>query len=229
MTPYKPPLDEIRFTLQRIAGLEAIARLPGCEAATPDLVDQVLEEAGRFAANELAPLNAAGDRERARLDDGAVRTPKGFKEAYRKFVEGGWHGLPFPEEWGGQGLPWTRRDPGVGDVAQRQLRVLPVPDPDPGRGRAAAAVRHRRAAGALSAQAGQRRVGGHHVPDRAACRLRRRRAQDPGGARGRPLPHPRHQDLHHLRRARLHRRTSSTWCWRARRTRRPARAASRCS
>jgi 3-(methylthio)propanoyl-CoA dehydrogenase len=107
MTPYEPPLDEIRFTLKRIAGLEAIARLPGCETATPDLVDQVLEEAGRFAASELAPLNAAGDRERARLDDGAVRTPRGFKEAYRKFVEGGWHGLPFPEEWGGQGLPWS--------------------------------------------------------------------------------------------------------------------------
>ncbi len=107
MTPYEPPLDEIRFTLDRIAGLEAIARLPGCAAATPDLVDQVLEEAGRFAANELAPLNAAGDRERARLDGGMVRTPKGFKEAYRKFVEGGWHGLQFPEEWGGHGLPWS--------------------------------------------------------------------------------------------------------------------------
>ena len=107
MTPYEPPLAEIRFALSRIAGLETIARLPGCEAATPDLVDQVLEEAGRFAANELAPLNAAGDRERARLAGGAVRTPAGYKEAYRKFVEGGWHGLPFPEEWGGQDLPWT--------------------------------------------------------------------------------------------------------------------------
>jgi 3-(methylthio)propanoyl-CoA dehydrogenase len=107
MTPYEPPLAEIRFALSRIAGLEAIARLPGCEAATPDLVDQVLEEAGRFAANELAPLNAAGDRERARLAGGEVRTPAGYKEAYRRFVAGGWHGLPFPEEWGGQGLPWT--------------------------------------------------------------------------------------------------------------------------
>jgi 3-(methylsulfanyl)propanoyl-CoA dehydrogenase len=107
MTPYEPPLDEIRFTLQHIAGLKAIARLPGCEAATPDLVDQVLAEAGRFAANELAPLNATGDRERATRDHGAVRTPKGFKEAYWKFVEGGWHGLPFPQEWGGQGLPWS--------------------------------------------------------------------------------------------------------------------------
>ena len=107
MTPYVPPLDDIRFALSHMAGLEGVARLPGCEAATPDLVDQVLEEAGKFAANELAPLNASGDRERARLENGAVRTPKGYKEAYWKFVEGGWHGLPFPEEWGGQGLPWT--------------------------------------------------------------------------------------------------------------------------
>jgi alkylation response protein AidB-like acyl-CoA dehydrogenase len=107
MTPYVPPLDDIRFALTHMAGLEQVARLPGCEAATPDLVDQVLEEAGKFAANELAPLNATGDRERARLENGAVRTPKGYKEAYWKFVEGGWHGLPFPQEWGGQGLPWS--------------------------------------------------------------------------------------------------------------------------
>ena len=107
MTAYVPPLDDIRFALRHMAGLEGIARLPGCEAATPDLVDQVLEEAGKFAANELAPLNAAGDREGARLENGAVRTPKGYRKAYWKFVEGGWHGLPFPEEWGGQGLPWS--------------------------------------------------------------------------------------------------------------------------
>jgi alkylation response protein AidB-like acyl-CoA dehydrogenase len=107
MTPYAPPLDDIRFALTHMAGLEQIARLPGCEPATPDLIDQVLEAAGRFAAHELAPLNAIGDRERARLENGVVRTPKGYKEAYRKFVEDGWHGLPFPQEWGGQGLPWS--------------------------------------------------------------------------------------------------------------------------
>jgi 3-(methylthio)propanoyl-CoA dehydrogenase len=107
MTPYVPPLDDIRFALTHMAALEQVARLPGCEAATPDLIDQVLEAAGKFAANELAPLNATGDRERARLENGAVRTPKGYKEAYRKFVEDGWHGLPFPQEWGGQGLPWS--------------------------------------------------------------------------------------------------------------------------
>jgi 3-(methylthio)propanoyl-CoA dehydrogenase len=115
MTAYVPPLDEIRFALAHMAGLEQIARLPGCEAATPDLIDQVLEAAGKFAANELAPLNATGDRERARLENGAVRTPEGYKEAYRKFIEDGWHGLPFPQAWGGQGLPWSVAIP-VGEM-----------------------------------------------------------------------------------------------------------------
>jgi alkylation response protein AidB-like acyl-CoA dehydrogenase len=107
MSPYAPPLDDIRFVLRHVAGLETLARLPGFESASPDVVDHILEEAGRFAAAELAPLNASGDRERVRLENGVVRTPIGFKDAYRKFVEGGWHGLPFPEQWGGQGLPWT--------------------------------------------------------------------------------------------------------------------------
>jgi alkylation response protein AidB-like acyl-CoA dehydrogenase len=181
MTPYVPPLDDIRFALQHMAGLEHISRLPGCAAAAPDLVDQVLEEAGKFAAHELAPLNAAGDRERARLDNGAVRTPKGYKEAYWKFVEGGWHGLPFPEEWGGQSLPWSVAIP-VWEMWHSAIRVLPVPDPHPGRGRAAAPSWHRGAARALPAQAGERRVDRHHVPDRAARRLGRGRAQDQGGA-----------------------------------------------
>ena len=121
------------------------------------------------------------------------------------------------------------RDRGLGDVEQRQSGVLPVPDPDPGGRRAAAAPRQRRAAGTLPAEAGQRRVDRHDVPDRAAGRLRRRRAPDPRAARGRSLPDPRHQDLHHLRRARSHRRTRSTWCSRGPRMRPPAARGSRCS
>ena len=107
MSGYIAPLDDMRFVLRRLVGLDEVARLPGCEHATPDLVDQVLEEAGRFAANELAPLNASGDREGSRLENGVVFTPAGFKEAYRKFSDGGWTSLAFPAEWGGQGLPWT--------------------------------------------------------------------------------------------------------------------------
>ncbi|MFO1068143.1 MAG: acyl-CoA dehydrogenase [Geminicoccaceae bacterium] len=97
----------MRFVLDRIAGLPEIAGLPGLGHATPDVVDQVLEEAGRFAANVLAPLNAVGDREGSVLENGVVRTPTGFREAYRQFAEGGWNGLVFPERWGGQELPWT--------------------------------------------------------------------------------------------------------------------------
>ena len=107
MTVYTPPLEDMRFVLRHVIDLEGIVRLPGYEAAAPDLVDQILEEAGRLAAGELAPINASGDREQVRLENGVVRTAEGFKEAYRKFVDGGWNGLPFPEEHGGQGLPWT--------------------------------------------------------------------------------------------------------------------------
>ena len=107
MTAYTPPLAEIRFVLEHLVDLEGIGRLPGLEAASADVVDHILEEAGKFAAHELAPLNATGDRQRARLENGVVRTPDGFKEAYGKFVAGGWPALQFPEAWGGQGLPCT--------------------------------------------------------------------------------------------------------------------------
>ncbi len=107
MTGYTPPLDDMRFVLNHVAGLGALSRLPGYEAATPDLVGDVLEAAGKLAANALAPLNQIGDRQPARLENGVVRMADGFKEAYQAFVEGGWNGLPFPEQWGGQGLPWT--------------------------------------------------------------------------------------------------------------------------
>jgi alkylation response protein AidB-like acyl-CoA dehydrogenase len=105
MVPYKPPIEEMRFVLDEIAGFDAIAALPGYEVATPDVVAAVLDHAAEFARNVLAPLNDSGDREGSRLDNGIVRTPAGFRDAYQAFVAGGWTGLPFPEEIGGQGLP----------------------------------------------------------------------------------------------------------------------------
>jgi 3-(methylthio)propanoyl-CoA dehydrogenase len=105
MIPYSPPLADMRFALDELAGLSEIARLPGCEQASADLVDAVLEEAAKLARDVLAPLNDVGDRERARLENGVVRTPPGFKEAYRKYAEGGWNALPFEPAHGGQGLP----------------------------------------------------------------------------------------------------------------------------
>jgi 3-(methylthio)propanoyl-CoA dehydrogenase len=104
---YTAPLADMRFVLEEIAALPEIAGLPGCEQASPDLVDAVLEEAGKLARDVLAPLNVVGDRERARLENGVVRTPAGFREAYARYVEGGWNALPFEPEHGGQGLPFV--------------------------------------------------------------------------------------------------------------------------
>ncbi|MDH3659509.1 MAG: acyl-CoA dehydrogenase [Alphaproteobacteria bacterium] len=105
MTTYSPPLEHMRFILDPM--IDRLASLPGYQELDRELVGQVLEEAGKFASGALAPLNAVGDRQGARLENGVVRTPEGFKDAYHQFVESGWNGLPFPEEWGGQGLPWT--------------------------------------------------------------------------------------------------------------------------
>jgi len=106
MPDYRAPVEEMRFVLREIAGLEAVAALPGYEEATPELVDAALEEAGRLAGEVLSPLNHTGDQEGARLENGVVRTPSGFKQAYDAYVAGGWNGVPFEPEFGGQGLPW---------------------------------------------------------------------------------------------------------------------------
>jgi len=105
MSDYTAPLADMRFALAEIAGLREIAALPGCDQAAPDLVDQVLEEAGKLAQGTLAPLNVVGDRTHSRLENGVVRTPPGFAAAYRTYVEGGWNSLPFDPDHGGQGLP----------------------------------------------------------------------------------------------------------------------------
>jgi alkylation response protein AidB-like acyl-CoA dehydrogenase len=107
MTAYAAPLTEMRFVLDEIADLAAVARLPGYEEATPDLADAILEEAGKLAAEVLAPLNQSGDREGATFENGVVRTATGFREAYHRYVESGWNALPFDPDYGGQGLPWT--------------------------------------------------------------------------------------------------------------------------
>ena len=107
MTVFTPPLEEMRFVLRAIAGIEDVAALPGLGHATPDLLDAALEEAARLAAEVLAPLNPVGDRHGAVLENGVVRTAPGFKEAYAAFRDGGWMGAVFPEAYGGQELPWT--------------------------------------------------------------------------------------------------------------------------
>jgi 3-(methylsulfanyl)propanoyl-CoA dehydrogenase len=105
VSEYSAPLDDMRFTLDVVAGLKEIVKLPGCEPASSDTVDAVLDEAARFAGEALSPLNMVGDREHARLENGVVRTPAGFKEAYRAFATGGWTGISASPEHGGHGLP----------------------------------------------------------------------------------------------------------------------------
>src|SRR5262249_473973 len=85
MPDYAPPLAALRLALNEIVNLGDVAALPGCEQAAPDLVDQVLEEAAKLAGDVIAPLNVVGDRERSRLENGVVRTPKGFSDAYRSY------------------------------------------------------------------------------------------------------------------------------------------------
>ena len=106
MTTYTAPLKDMQFVLHELAGLDAIARLPGYEEVSPDLVDSVLEGAATFASEIWGPLNQVGDQEGLKHhDDGRVTTPKGFIEAYAKFVESGWNCLRFDPDFGGQGLP----------------------------------------------------------------------------------------------------------------------------
>jgi len=97
----------MRFLLQDMGGLEAVNRLAGLEEATPDLVDAILAEADKLARERLVPCNLPADRAGgATFENGVVRTPRGWTEAYTAFVEGGWNAVPFDPEFGGQGLPW---------------------------------------------------------------------------------------------------------------------------
>ena len=105
MPTYKAPLEDIRFVLHDLLDVGQLASLPGYEEATPDLVDAVLEEAAKVAENELFPLNLSGDEEGCLFENGVVRTPEGFKEAYDTFIAGGWTGISCDPEFGGQGLP----------------------------------------------------------------------------------------------------------------------------
>ena len=105
MSEYNAPIRDIRFAMEELAGLASVAALPGNEEANPELVAAVLDEAAKFATEVLSPLNAVGDREGCTLSGGEVRTPPGFRDAYRKFVEAGWNALDCDPEFGGQGLP----------------------------------------------------------------------------------------------------------------------------
>ncbi len=102
---YVAPLKDMQFVISELAGLNEINALPGCEDASPETVDAVLEENAKFCSEVIAPLNVPGDREPSYWHDGQVTTTKGFKEAFKAFGEAGWQGVQHPVEFGGQGLP----------------------------------------------------------------------------------------------------------------------------
>ena len=105
MSTYRAPVKDMRFVMDELADLAEIAQLPGFEEATPDMADAVLEEAAKFAAGVLDPLNRAGDKAGCQWSPAGVTTPAGWKEAYKQYCEAGWGGVALPPEFGGQGLP----------------------------------------------------------------------------------------------------------------------------
>src|SRR5208282_2697759 len=104
MPNYKAPLDDIRFILNEVIDAGSLAQLPGYGEATPETVDSILEEAAKICEEVLFPLNQSGDAEGCTFENGEVRTPAGFKDAYTMYREGGWTGLSCKTEYGGQGL-----------------------------------------------------------------------------------------------------------------------------
>jgi alkylation response protein AidB-like acyl-CoA dehydrogenase len=107
MTVYKAPLRDYRFVLNELFDVGELATFPGYEDATPDLFESVLEEGAKLCEEVLFPINRSGDEEGCTFENGVVRTPKGFKEAYDTFREGGWTALACDPAYGGQGLPHT--------------------------------------------------------------------------------------------------------------------------
>ncbi len=107
MTPYTPPTQDQLLAIRVNAGIEELAKSEKFAHAEPDLVEAIVEGVGQFAAGEFAPLNWVGDTQGARLENGVVRLPEGFKSAYDAYVEQGWNAIASPEEFGGQGLPFT--------------------------------------------------------------------------------------------------------------------------
>jgi alkylation response protein AidB-like acyl-CoA dehydrogenase len=105
MPVYRAPIDEYKFVLNELLEIDRHRDLPDFGDLTPDLIDDILTNAGKFCEEVLQPLNQSGDEEGAHFENGVVRTPKGFKEAYKAYCEAGWGALSAPTKFGGAGLP----------------------------------------------------------------------------------------------------------------------------
>ena len=105
MPSYTAPTKDMHFVIHDVLKASA-SDVPGYDELEPDFTSAVLEEAGKLTSEVLAPLNVVGDTEGCTLENGVVRVPTGFQEAFDKVREGGWTGLDMPEEYGGQGMPY---------------------------------------------------------------------------------------------------------------------------
>ena len=105
MPTYKAPINDYKFLMHNVFDLQQYNNYQSFREATPDLIDAILEEAAKLTENIFQPLNQSGGEEGCLLENGVVTTPKGFKEAYDQFREGGWQSLTGDPEYGGQGLP----------------------------------------------------------------------------------------------------------------------------
>ena len=106
MTEYTAPIEDIKFVMEDLLDIHNhYQKFPDFQEVTPDVLDMVLTECARFCETELAPINQSGDKEGCLWQDGHVIAPKGFKQAYQTYVEGGWQGISHPVEYDGQGLP----------------------------------------------------------------------------------------------------------------------------
>ena len=143
MSTYHAPLAEMQFVMNELAGLEQVATLPGLRGrdARHGRGDPRRGGEVRDRTCSIRSTRPATAKARKRLEDGTVKTPAGFKDAYRQFCENGWNGLTKNPEYGGQGLPQLVAARGRGDVARVEHGVRPVPDADAGRDRGDRAAR----------------------------------------------------------------------------------------
>ena len=200
---YIAPVKDMLFCMKELADLEAIARLPGFEDAGLDTAQAVLEECARFSGEVLAPLNREGDIHPSSWKDGVVTTTAGLQGRLPPVRRRRLAGPAAPGRFRRPGPAEDDRRRLHRDDQQRQPELRALPAADRRRDRGAAHRRHARAAGALHPEDDLRRVDRDDEPDRAAGRLRSRpRAHARRAARRRPLQALRHEDLHHLRRAR---------------------------
>src|SRR5882724_4964662 len=128
MPIYRAPVEDFRFLFHEVLELDKHRDLPGFADLSPDLVDDILANAGKFCEEVLQPLNQSGDEEGCHFENGTVRTPKGFKEAYRAYSEAGWGGLGAPESAGGAGMPpiLTMAVSEMGMSANQSLAMYPM-------------------------------------------------------------------------------------------------------